>query len=705
MQGLGADRFEFHETKKYKPPHARCGYYESDSEIITYAQGHILTLKTVEDYLGLPASPRNYDNLPYIPSRFLLKVSDNQWAKDQLQVIKKLVDRNDVGTVVHFGDPDNEGELIIREILHYCNNTKPVKRLWCRALEPSVIADAYYDLDDDGKYSDMYYEALARQQTDWLYGINVSRFITFKTHENFPAGRVLVPIVAYISERDKEISNFIKSYSYGINAIVKKDNWSIKIANSTPAISFSKNEKDKCEKVLDKLKNSSPYISSVETKTKTLRPYHLFSLSTLQSLMSKRYGYDLDYTLKIVQSLYEEGYVTYPRTASEYLTKAQIEDTEKIVNLLRRQGKNITFKTSSSIFDDSKCEGGHTALVITRKLPNAEEFKGFSDEKKRIYLHIYNRFLSNFTPNAKVEETSVIIKADEYSFKITGNRVVDKGFMQYDPKPLKQEIPEFKEGESAEVEFELAKRETSPPSHVTPAELLDFLKNPYKKELVNTHEEDDKEYYELLKNGATLGTEATTGTIVANAEKYGYIRKQGKAFLITNKGNNLLDLLNLFGINLYKDKNIEINKNIKRIGRHSYTLEQNKEDIASELRDDFNNSEPINITIKQGDDPIADCPKCGHPVYEKPNSYQCSNPDCKFHIFKNDKFFAAYHKKINKTIAKNLITKGQTLLNSLTSKSGNKYSIIIKVDYKNTDFDSGEFPKYTTEFPKKKKGS
>lgn len=703
MFGLGSDRFDFHEVKKYKPPNAKCGYYESDSEIITYACGHILTLQTIEDYMGLPASPRQYDNLPYIPSRFLLKTADNPWAKDQFNVLKKLINRNDVDTIVHFGDPDNEGELIIREILQSCNNTKPVKRLWCRALEPSVIADAYYDLKDDNKYSNIYYEALARQQTDWLYGINVSRFITAKTHKNFPAGRVLVPIVAFISERDKEIENFVKGYSYGIDAEVKKGEWSCKLINSTPAISFSKDEKAECEKVLDVLKICEPYVEDISIKTKTVKPYHLFNLSALQALMNKRYGYDLDFTLKTVQSLYEKAFVTYPRTASEYLTKAQINDTEKIVNMLKSQGKDLIFNENSSIFDDDKCEGGHTALVITKKFPSNEEFKSFSDAEKRVYLHIYNRFVSNFAPNAKIEETTVTVKADKYTYKIVGNRVIEQGFMKYETKPIKQEIPEFRKGEKVNMTFSLAKRETSPPSHVTPAELLDFLQNPYKKELAQTSEEKDKEYYELLKSGATLGTDATTGTIVANAEKYGYIKKKGKSFLITDKGNNLLDLLHIFGINLFKDKNIEINKNIKRIGRHSYTLEKNKDDIAAELIESFNNSEPINITIKQGDDPIANCPKCGSPVYEKLNSFQCSNPDCKFHIFKNDKFFAAYHRKINKTMAKNLITKGRTTLNSLTSKNGNKYSIIIKVDYKNTDFDAGEFPKYTTEFPKKKK--
>lgn len=698
VNGLYKENFNFIEPKKkFKPPSAKAGYYESDNVIVVYAQGHILRLKTVEEYLGLPASPRNYDCLPYIPQTFELTVADKEWYQVQFGIIKELLKRKDINEIVHFGDPDNEGELIVRELLSYCGNKLPVKRLWCNSMVPETIANAYYNLQDDKLYNDKYLQALARQQFDFLWGINISRLLTKAGKDNYPAGRVLVPIVKYVYDRDEEIENFTSTKSYGMDATVKKGDWSYKVSNSKPGISYPENEKGTVEQIKKVLCNSDKVVTKYETKIKTLKAKHLFNLSTFQSAFFKKYGYSLDEGLSTIQKLYEKGFVTYPRTSVEYLSQKEANEVEKIVTMLAASGQNVSFSLKSSIFDDSKCVGGHTALIITKMIPTSDDYNSMSEAEQLAYSLIFNRFMSNFASPAKVNETTLEITVGDYLFSVTGNELVEEGFLIYEDRKLKDKIPEFAVGEVVDVDFDIAERESTPPPKVTPASILDFLKNPYANELKTLDKNNDAEYYKLLKEGATLGTESTTATIVKNAQTYGYIKQKGKSFSITDKGIVLIKLLDAFGINLYKEKNIEMNKTIVAIGNKAATLNDSKEKTRDELQEIFQHNLNLNITIDtQMNNGIGKCPKCGNDVVERNKAFCCTNNDCDFYIYKEDKYFAAFGKKITPTIAKSLLKKGQVQLNKLKSKNGKEYSIIIKVDY------NGKYPRYSTEFPVKK---
>lgn len=699
VRGLYNEDFEFKEPyKKYKPPQAKVGYFESDNMIVTYAKGHILRPKTIEEYMGLPASPRNYNCLPYIPKDFELTISDDEWYKEQFKVLEDLINRKDISSVIHFGDPDNEGELIIREILSYFGNTRPVKRLWCNSMVPEVVASAYYEAEDDKKYTNRYYQAMARQRFDFLWGINISRLLTKKTGQNFPAGRVLVPIVKFIYDRDKEIENFVVTTSYGVSANATKGEWSASTNGLDPEINFV--NKAEAEKMANTLNTLPKTVIDFEKKTKKLKPNKLFNLSAFQSQFNKEYGYDLNASLKTIQKLYEKGFTTYPRTSVEYLTQKESREMEKIIAKLNAAGHTaLVFNPKSSIFNDDKCVGGHTALTITTKIPNANDLNDMSEAEQRAYAMIFNRTVSNFCQPAEVEESKVTIKCGDYIFKYSGNKMINQGFTAYEKRSIKQPIPDFDIGESVDVAFESCEKNTSPPPKVTPPILLSFLANPYSNELKEINKEDDEAYYNLLKTGATLGTESTTAHIVENAQKYGYITLKKKSFSITEKGIAFIKLLDAFGINLYKEKNIEMNKEIVAIGNKAFTLEESKQEIASELQDIFDRNENSNVTINADlfTDSIGKCPKCGGEVVEKANSFQCVNKDCSFFIYKQDKYFGSFGKKITTSIAKSLLQKGKVQLNKLKSKNGKEYSLIISVDY------SGQYPKYTTSFPQSNK--
>lgn len=699
VNGLYNENFNFHEPyKKFSPPKSKVGYYESENIIVTYLQGHILRLKTIEEYLGLPASPRNYDCLPYIPNEFELTVSDDDWYKEQFKVLRDVINRSDVSKIVHYGDPDNEGELIVREVLGYFGNTKPVKRLWCNSMVPEVVASAFYEVDDDKKYTSRYLQAMARQRFDFLWGINISRLLTKKGGDNFPAGRVLVPIVKFIYDRDKEIESFVSTTSYGLTANVKKDNWQGNTNNFNPEINFvSKND---AVTLGNKLNPLPKKVINFEKKKKKLKPNKLFNLSSFQSQFNKEYGYNLKVSLDTIQKLYEKGFTTYPRTSVEYLTQKESREIEKLITKLNAAGHSaLKFNPKASVFNDDKCVGGHTALTITTKIPTSDDLTNMSEAEQRAYAMIFNRTVSNFCEVAEIEESKVEIKCDEYTFKITGNKMINPGFTAYEKRSIKQEIPDFVVGENVDVSFETCEKTTSPPPKVTPPILLKFLANPYTDELKEMKKEDDEDYYNLLKEGATLGTESTTAAIVENAQKYGYITLKKKSYSITEKGIAFIKLLDTFGINLYKDKNIEMNKETVAIGNKAYTLESAKQKTACELQDIFTRNENANVTINADlfTDGIGKCPKCGCEVVERANSYQCINKDCSFFIYKQDKYFKAFGKTITSSIAKSLLKKGKVQLNKLKSKNGKEYSLIISVDY------SGQFPKYTTSFPTPKK--
>ena len=206
-------------------------YYEGDSTIIVPAHGHLFELYDIPDYLeGTIQKNENgktnwrefADKIPYIPETFKYKLKSG-WEKGQFELIKKLINRDDVEKIYNFGDPDAEGELLIREILIHANNTKPVERIETKSLVPSEIANEYYHPYNSNNYTYLYFEALARQQTDWLTGINFTVMLTLKSGVFFPVGRVLVPIVRYVYNKVNEHENFVPEISYGINLILKRD--------------------------------------------------------------------------------------------------------------------------------------------------------------------------------------------------------------------------------------------------------------------------------------------------------------------------------------------------------------------------------------------------------------------------------------------------------------------------------------------------
>lgn len=295
ITGITGEQFVFKEKANMPAGCARVGYFESPNIIVACARGHLFSLYSIEEYVyGVEQAKQiksqwSMDVLPYVPGHFKRKLADdkNDFPKKQFAVIRELVHRPDIDYIVHYGDPDNEGELLIREILEEAGNTKEVKRLFTNSLVPAVVAEAFYlELKNDRDYNNMYLEALARQQTDWLLGINLSRYLSLMAKTKFRAGRVIIPIVKYIYDRDMEIKNFVSQKSLGINVTVRDGDFERTIYTSEPKIHFEETQREECQQLLNQLSASPMVVQSVDVSRYKIKPKKFMCLTDFRSEMN-----------------------------------------------------------------------------------------------------------------------------------------------------------------------------------------------------------------------------------------------------------------------------------------------------------------------------------------------------------------------------------------------------------------------------------
>ncbi len=702
-------------------------YYENDSIVIVPAAGHLFSLYDVPDYLieegiierktdGKYSWREFQSEIPYIPKTFKYK-SKGGYAAAQFDLINKLLHREDIDIVYNCADPDPEGELLLREILLIAKNNKPVKRIETHSLVPSDIANAFYHPFDTNNYNHWYFEALARQQTDWLIGINYTTMLTLKTGIFFPVGRVLFPIIKFIYDCIKARENFVPTLTYGINLNFKRANRKFSLPN--PEISFAKEDKDKCDALCKQLNDDVVVVTKVEKKKKKLSPSNLFSTSKLYSYMSTHYGMSMQETGDACQKLYDNGYIMYPRTDCEYLSSTEIDYTRNVIEQLADAGYPVKFHTRKSVFNDEKCQGdgesSHTAITITNKFLSDEELDVMPAKMQATYLTIFNRVIANFCDAPDIDETNVTITCGDYNFKTSGSVVNSEGFLEFEPRNFGDPLPPFFDGETiSDALLETTSRKTKAPPKPNQSMLLEYLKHPFKKNIDGSDTNEDDDYYTAVKSGLTIGTEDTMKEAATRVIECGYVTLEKGVYDITAKGRTLVETLERLNFHyLDPERTIEVNKIIKQIGKKMFTLEQNKENLKWELINASNALKNSNIVINVDDvstkrEVIGKCPKCGSPVYEGEKSFYCGNKECKFFLYKENKFFESFDKKITKTMAKGFLSSKRTAkVTSIKSKKKfdengkpKVYDANIKVDF------NGDYPNFSfAGFSEKKKRS
>lgn len=655
------------------------GYFENSEYIVTWAFGHLFSLCDIEDYSPLPSESRKWtlDNLPCFPDkfRFRLKKDDkgkeDDGVKKQFETIKALLNRKDVDKIVNAGDSDREGEIIVRLCVNNAlSENKPFYRLWLPDQTPQTVSKALSEMKEEKEYENLANEGFSRTYIDWLYGVNLTRYASIKTGTLLRVGRVIIPIVKAIYDRDLEIENFKPEIYY---ALVSKAKTSGEVIELTSKYKFSAAEKAKAERCCERMNVLEAVVTDKKSKKEILFPGKLYSLTKLQNFLGKKYKMPMEKSLSIVQKLYENGYVSYPRTNSEYLATNEKDKVKQIISGVKKLGYPVVFKDKKTIFDDSKIES-HSALTPTYKIPD----KGaLNDDEFTVYSAILRRFVAIFCEEeCYIEKSELTISLggkEDYSIK--GSMILTEGWTKYDGGEKKDKmLPKLEKGDKVNVDFHPEEKQTQPPKHYTIETLNNYLKNPFKDD--KTSDENDDEDYKAIFKGLELGTEATRTGIIDNAKKSGYISLKKDVYFIENGGKYLIEQLSDMNISMDKYKTSRLGQALKKVYHGEMTIDESVKMAENEIRQVFETDK--NAGSGFYGDVIGKCPKCGKNVARGRYSYACEDfPDkCDFKI--NLRILGC---PVPKEQAAKLLTNGKTDKMNFTSlKTGKVFSSSLKLD-------------------------
>lgn len=688
----------------------RDGYFEGNGYIVTYAFGHLVSLYDMKDYDKEKYSGSwKMANFPFIPAdKFKFKVDDSK--QKQFNIIKELLNRDDVEYVINATDNDREGELIAFLIFLLAKNKKPVKRILVNEWTPQDITRGLENLKDEEDMRNLQAAGYTRLITDWLIGINFTSVATLKYGNGklLNIGRVILPTVKLVYDRDMEIKNFVPKTYFEIEG-------NFKCANGTYKGKLIKGKETKFDTeeeamaVIDSITSKNGVISSKKvTKSKEYAP-KLFSLTSLQGYITSKYShFTSDKVLNVCQSLYEGkgkgGYITYPRTDSVYLEESLTDKASQTLNRLKHglpYEDKIKFAKTKRVFDSSKVDS-HSAIIPTYIVPNS-----LTPDEQIVYQAIKDRFIANFMPPAEYENTEIKTDVDDSVFLTKGKVLKVKGYLEVYNKEQKNDLlPSMENGENVEVlEILPLKKQTTPPKSYTEDTLLKAMKNCGK----NVDDED------LVLAGYSIGTSATRGDVLKKIAQVGYVNKKGKSYYITDLGINLVEIFpvkDLFDVDYtgklekslsdiqkgqFSRKEYLLNimnfivKNVnlikydapKKINTDAYVYDPKTKKATSKSQLEAKATKAAKASSKKSSSKtdntsLGKCPVCGSDVVETEKGFLCTNyQTCKYGIFKDDKYLALFKKKPNKTMVKSILKKGEAKVKSLTDKNGNKFDAIL----------------------------
>ncbi len=627
------------------------GYLQCGDYLISWAFGHLFSLADIEAYTDPAYDPAEkakwrMDNLPCFPTefRFELRGGDAGVAR-QFRTLEALCNRPDVDCIINAGDADREGEIIVRTCVKKAlHSEKKLARLWLPDQTPQTIAKALAELPPSENYNKLANEGYARTYIDWLYGVNLTRYATLKTGRLLRVGRVIVPIVKAIYDRDKAIERFTPE-KYFVAASREPTNG--ETVELTSTLRHPASDPAAVAAYCRALNEAGAVVTAQKSKQDTLSPGKLYSLTKLQNVLGKKYKMSMADSLEIVQKLYEEGYLTYPRTNSEYLATAERDKVKQILAGVKKLGYPVAFRDSKQIFDDSKIES-HSALTPTYKIPDPSRL---NEREKQVYTTVFRRFVAVFCElPCKVERSELTIKVGELeTFTLKGTAILEPGWTKYDEASLKDKLlPPLHKGDTVAVNFLPQEKETTPPKHYTIETLNNYLKNPFKAEKAALAEAEkaaegeapasDEEDYRAIFEGLELGTEATRTGIIDNARKSEYIALKKDVYTILPAGVYLIEALTRLGITMDKHKTSELGRALKKVFRGSMSVTESVKLAEAEIAAVFSEKQapPEQDTdIGLFGESVGPCPLCGGTVRRTGFGYGCASykeNGCRFSI-------------------------------------------------------------------------
>lgn len=525
------------------------GYLEGEQYIITWAFGHLVTLCDCRDYDEKYAL-WNMEYFPYIPEEFKYKVKhddknknrEDTGARKQLNIIKSLTEREDVEAIIAATDYDREGELIALLIFSHINVTKQIYRILINEWTPQEIKKGLEKLKTNLEMRPLQDAGVSRQIADWVIGINFTSTATLKFARGkgslLNIGRVLMPTLKMIYDREMEIKNFKSETNYELVVEFKSPGGNYK-GKFFHGKSDKFPKKESVERLKEEIEGRNGIIAEKKVEIKNENPPALFNLSNLQGFITSKYtGWTADKVLKVAQSLYEKKHITYPRTESTALEETIKDKAKSVLELLKNNipfKDEIVFNESKKVFNNDKVES-HSAIIPTYVLP-----KNLTDDEWVVYNAVKNRFVSQFMPAAEYENTEVVTKIEGEKFDrlfMTKGRILkSKGWLKLYNDEKKDELlpPLEKDQEVEAVKAEVATKKSKPPAHHTEKTLLKAMET-CGKNRGEKDEEDDSILY-----GYSIGTAATRAETINKLKNAGYIYTKGKSLLITEVGIRLIE--------------------------------------------------------------------------------------------------------------------------------------------------------------------
>ena len=534
------------------------GYFEGNGYQVTWTFGHLCALLDPQEYTE-QWKAWSLSSLPMIPSRFSIKVSGDEGVHKQFNVIKSLIDQAD--EVINCGDAGQEGELIQRWVYQQAGCKCPVKRLWVSSLTEEAIREGFAALKDQSEYQHLYEAGMMRAIGDWLLGMNATRAYTIryargtgKDRQVLSVGRVQTPTLALVVKRQAEIENFVPKTYWELKTNYRDTLFSAQIPVEEGEYAITTEEQGRA--LVDSIKDEPFIITSVEKKKGLEYAPKLYDLTSLQVDCNKKHSFSAEKTLQLIQSLYEKRVTTYPRVDTTYLsediypkipaTLAGLKDYfPQVTPLLglKADGKKGagSLPKSKKIFDNKKVTDHH-AIIPTGQRPEA-----LTADEKKVFDLVALHFIAAFYPECEVSNTTVLAKAGEMDFKVTGREVLKPGWRAVfgkeepdtqdnqespDSQDSNKSLPAFTKGESGPHEPVLKEKTTTPPKYYTEATLLRAMETAGKTV-------EDEELRDVMKENG-IGRPSTRAAIIEKLYQRKYIQKQGKSLRATETGVNLI---------------------------------------------------------------------------------------------------------------------------------------------------------------------
>lgn len=670
----------------------RCdGYLEGGGYLVSWCVGHLIELAAADAY-DEKYSKWRYDDLPILPQKWMYSISPD--TKKQFSILKKLMADSRVDGLVCATDAGREGELIFRLVYEQAGCSKPVERLWISSMEESAIADGFRKLKSSKEYDNLYQSALCRAKADWLVGINMTRLFSVLYHQTLNVGRVMTPTLAMIVTREAAISAFKQEPFY--NVVLDCGGF---------AVSGEKlKDKGEAERIAADCNGKAATVKSVERKDKTDKPPKLYDLTSLQRDANRLYGYTAQQTLDYAQSLYEKKLCTYPRTDSRYLTSDMADSTPVIINAAAMA---LPFARQfpvtcdmAQVIDNSKVSDHH-AIIPTLSVKGFDLAALPAGERDILTLVIVRLVCAVGKPH-RYAETTVSVECEGESFTAKGKSVIDKGWKAADTvfhANLRNKPDEEKEAAlpslSADQTFKpvmasVKEGKTSPPKHFTEDTLLSAMETAGAEDMPEDAE----------RKG--LGTPATRAGILEKLVKTAFVERKGdkktKYLLPTHKGVSLITVLP--EAIQSPQLTAEWEQRLKLIERGELVADDFLADICELIVGQIKTYEAIkggDVLFPSGRESVGKCPRCGSSVVENKKGFTCENRDCRFALWKDNKFFSSKGKVLTKQNVAALLKNGRVKLSGLHSeKTGKTYDATVVME------DTGEkYVSYRLEFEAK----